>query len=192
MKLIIGLGNIGNEYCNTRHNLGFQCLDAYAEAHGLKFKKASAFSFSQTSSAILIKPRTYMNKSGIALQAAQKKWTPSEVLVVSDDLELPLSELRIREGGGTGGHNGIASLIEYAESNSLKRIRLGIGRDQSVPAHEYVLQPFSDMELELLKPQIEFVVKLLNIYIRFSFSKVLDEFSKWKKNKPNPIDALSG
>jgi PTH1 family peptidyl-tRNA hydrolase len=133
-----------------------------------------------------------MNKSGIALQAAQKKWTPSEVLVVSDDLELPLSELRIREGGGTGGHNGIASLIEYAESISLKRIRLGIGRDQSVAAHEYVLQPFSDMELELLKPQIEFVVKLLNIYIRFSFSKVLDEFSKWKKNKPNPIDALSG
>ncbi|NLH92615.1 MAG: aminoacyl-tRNA hydrolase [Candidatus Cloacimonetes bacterium] len=181
MKLIMGLGNIGKEYELSRHNTGFLCLELWAKRHHKAFKHGCQFDYLRHREACLIKPNTYMNRSGQALAEARRKWKFSEALVVHDDIELPLASLRLRNGGGDGGHNGMGSLLEIMPAEDLKRIRVGIGRDDSNP-RDYVLESFSQSELQLLQPALEKACELIDEYIRGDFNSVLNAYSVWKKS----------
>ncbi|MCK7485598.1 MAG: aminoacyl-tRNA hydrolase [Bacillus subtilis] len=117
MRLIVGLGNPGKTYQWSKHNMGFLCLDAYAKAHNLTFAKEAKFlgEIVKGETFVLLKPRTFMNLSGQSVRAVADyfKIAPADILVVSDDMDIPLFKIRIREQGSAGGHNGLKSIIEH-------------------------------------------------------------------------------
>lgn len=161
MKLIVGLGNPGPSYLKNRHNVGFMVLDAFQSFYNLPpFKsKTKAFiteGIIQGIKCLLLKPMGYMNLSGpIVFQAASfYKIPPENIIVVHDDLDLPLGTIRVKIGGGSGGHNGLRSLDAHGSPNYY-RLRLGIGH----PGHKdlvasYVLQDFRPQELEMLSHEV--------------------------------------
>lgn len=182
MRLIIGLGNPTEKYQGTRHNVGFMCLDFWAKANKKRFTSGTLFDSLVMREVVAIKPKTYMNLSGKALKSAIDKWSITETLVVYDDLELEAGQLRIRSGGGDGGHNGIKSLFEVLAPSELRRIRVGIGRSDTIPADEYVLADFSQSELASYQETFLLVSKFLDAYSRNDFNHVLNEYSRWKKS----------
>jgi PTH1 family peptidyl-tRNA hydrolase len=149
--LVVGLGNPGAQYENTRHNIGFEIIDALAarwraSAYQNKFH-AEIMQLTEvpgvaSGKVILMKPLTYMNRSGLAVGEAMSffKLDPAnDVLVISDDLDLPPGQLRLRLSGGAGGHNGLKSIIQALGTESFPRLRIGIGRAPNLPADVYVL-----------------------------------------------------
>ena len=135
MKLIVGLGNIGKNYENTYHNVGFMVLDRIAQNYSLKFKKQDCFSSCAElnlngEKIILAKPNTYMNESGKALLAFVNKYkqldATKDIIVVYDDIDLPAGAVRIKEKGGAGTHNGMRSIVSYLNMQNFRRIRVGI------------------------------------------------------------------
>jgi PTH1 family peptidyl-tRNA hydrolase len=138
--LIVGLGNPGEEYANTRHNVGFKVADELARRHGMTFRRGRGRAPSQMASGAvrgqslaLMKPLTYMNDSGVAVRSAADfyKVQPGQIVIVYDDMDLPLGRIRIREAGSHGGHNGIRSIIAHIRTDAVPRIRIGIGRPAS-------------------------------------------------------------
>ena len=153
--LIVGLGNIGVEYANTRHNMGFMVLDAWAQASNIVFE-SGRYGYTATVSFkgrkfTLLKPSTYMNLSGKAVRywMNELKIQPENLLVISDDLNIPFGTLRLRKNGSAGGHNGLTNINELLGTQEYARIRVGIGKDfgrgQQV---EYVLGELSKEEKE--------------------------------------------
>lgn len=136
-RIVAGLGNPGAEYANTPHSIGFEVVDALARELGAEWRKAAAFkgelAAAQTphGKTILAKPMTYMNLSGdcIAPVVKYNNAGPEDLVVVSDDIDLPVGRIRIRQGGSAGGHNGLKSIIERLGSQSFTRVRVGVGRD---------------------------------------------------------------
>lgn len=182
MNLVLALGNPGEKYRWTRHNLGFICIDRWAAKHKLSFSCGETYDHLVYRNAVLVKPNTYMNLSGQALEAALQRWKATEILVVHDDIELEATQLRIRNGGGDGGHNGLKSLFEVMPPNELRRIRLGIGRHPETPTEAYVLQDFGTEELESYKHSLTLVSGFLDTFCRYDFNAVLNDYSKWKKS----------
>ncbi len=132
--LIVGLGNPGAEYKNTRHNMGFRAVDLFAKEHKLEFTRKTKLYLGASGSIgstdiFIIKPRTYMNLSGNAVlsMCTSYAFKPQQIIVVSDDFCLPLGRLRIRKSGGSGGHNGLNNIIACLGSSDFIRVRLGIG-----------------------------------------------------------------
>ncbi len=163
MKLIVGLGNVGREYAETRHNVGFMVADFLAGQHGLEFsKQASIFKDMELAKAddyIVLKPHTMMNLSGRAIQAVAQfyKIDPSDTWVIHDDFDLEFGKLRLRHGGSSGGHNGLRSAIE-ALGQAFGRIRIGVRNQQfnnPFPAVDFVLQKFTNEEIQQLPKIIE-------------------------------------
>lgn len=160
--LIAGLGNIGNQYANTRHNIGFQVLDALAKASNTIFtddrRAYHAEIKHKGKTLILIKPTTYMNLSGKAVSywAQKEKIKPENILVIADDLALPFGKIRIRAKGSDGGHNGLKSINELLGHTNYARLRFGIGnefnRGQQV---DHVLGEWSDDEKKTIDSRIE-------------------------------------
>lgn len=160
MKLIVGLGNPGKGYAGNRHNVGFQCLDYFAREHRIPIKerrlrlKAIKAKYGTGEVAgtqlILAKPRTYMNNSGAAVvQLVRRFEIPLDnLIVIYDDLDLPLGKLRIRQRGGAAGHKGVASIITSLGSEEFHRIRVGIGRPDGDEV-SYVLSDFSAGEKDI-------------------------------------------
>lgn len=153
--LIVGLGNIGAEYANTRHNMGFMVLDAWAQASNIFFE-SGRYGYTATVSFkgrkfTLLKPSTYMNLSGKAVRywMNELKIQPENLLVISDDLNIPFGTLRLRKNGSAGGHNGLTNITELIGTQDYARIRVGIGNDfgrgQQVG---YVLGELSEEEME--------------------------------------------
>jgi peptidyl-tRNA hydrolase, PTH1 family len=157
LKLIVGLGNPGKQYSRNRHNVGFMCLDLLAARHGLTFNqrrfKASVAEWHRGEKVALAKPQTFMNLSGEAVRSLMGwyHWTPADVLVVYDDLDLPLGTLRIREGGSSGGHRGMQSIVDWLKTQEFPRLRIGIGRPAVQEVKGYVLADFHADE----KPVVE-------------------------------------
>jgi len=156
-SLIVGLGNPGRQYEDTRHNVGFMVLDRMAAAGGATFQSApkwqSHLAKIPGSGIILLKPQTFMNLSGRAIQQVLSfyKWPPSEMLVIYDDVALPLGTLRFREKGSAGGHNGIKSILQHLGNDEFPRLKLGIGGSQPGEMVGHVLGRFSPDE----KPDLE-------------------------------------
>ncbi len=162
--LVVGLGNIGTEYANTRHNMGFMVLDAFAQASNTSFKTERYGDLAEISlkgrKVTLLKPSTYMNLSGNAVRYWMNKLgTPIEnILVICDDLNLPFGTLRMRKKGSDGGHNGLRNIQELIESQNYCRIRIGIGNEfQQGGQIDFVLGKLSE---EQLKQMPEFCKKV--------------------------------
>lgn len=149
MKIIAGLGNPGLKYQNTRHNAGFMVMDRLADRLGLEFtqqKFSSEFARGRVGSedVILLKPQTYMNDSGLAIRQCLDfyKASPEDVIIIYDDVDLPVGKIRIRQKGSAGGHNGIKSIIHCMFTNEFDRIRVGVGKDAQIPMISWVLGKF--------------------------------------------------
>ena len=161
MKLIVGLGNPGRDYVNNRHNVGFKCIDLFAREHAIPLTQRGARSKLGTGEVadtriVLAKPQTFMNLSGDAVTALVHRYqlSPEDMLVVYDDLDLPLGKIRIRKKGSSGGHKGLKSIIAHLGTQDFPRIRVGIapseGSDSAaapeVDAVEHVLSDFTEEE----------------------------------------------
>ena len=158
MYIIAGLGNPGKEYINTRHNVGFGALDSFASKYGIrveeeKFKALIGKGVVEGQKVILVKPLTYMNLSGEAVRAVcdYYKIDPEEELIVLyDDMSLPVGQLRIRPKGSAGGHNGIKNIISHLGTEIFKRVKIGVGEKPArMDLADYVLGHFSPEEAEL-------------------------------------------
>jgi peptidyl-tRNA hydrolase, PTH1 family len=158
IRLVAGLGNPGREYQRTRHNVGFVVLDRLAADAQLPWNYSQKWSAGWAKSdVIMVKPGTFMNRSGAAVAAIANfyKITAAEVLVVFDDLALPLGRLRLRTQGSSGGHNGLESVIEHLGTEAVPRLRVGIGAAPSHGAVDYVLGRFFEEEKPLLDATIK-------------------------------------
>jgi peptidyl-tRNA hydrolase, PTH1 family len=158
IRLVAGLGNPGREYQRTRHNIGFMVLDRLAADAQLPWDYSEKWSAGWAkSNMIMVKPATFMNRSGEAVAAIANfyKIAAEEVLVVLDDLALPLGRLRLRTQGSSGGHNGLESVIEHFGTEAVPRLRVGIGAAPSQGAIDYVLGRFFEEE----KPLVDATVK---------------------------------
>ena len=163
MKLIIGLGNPGRKYENTRHNVGFKAACALADKYSIRLNTKAFNSligkgriFSEDVMVAL--PQTYMNNSGEAarMMFLRKKMEPEDILVICDDVNLELGIIRIRQAGSSGGHKGLESIIDYLDSGDFARLRIGIGKDTGSPGLSgYVLSPFKKNEAKTLEGAIE-------------------------------------
>lgn len=158
IRLVVGLGNPGAEYNRTRHNVGFNVVDFLAAEWGLTWQHSKSWHalWAKGEKAILVKPTSYMNRSGESLSAVAGfyKIEPAEILVVLDDLALELGRLRFRPEGGTGGHNGLESIIVHFGTEAIPRLRLGIGAAPSEGAVDYVLGRFFEEEIPVVEKTI--------------------------------------
>ncbi len=183
--LIAGLGNIGDEYANTRHNIGFVVLDALVKDTDVKFSPGRYASTAKIKfrgkTLILIKPATYMNLSGKAVRYWLKKENipTSNLLVVVDDIALPLGTLRIREKGGDGGHNGLISIIENINTSNFSRLRIGLGDDFARGYQsDYVLGKWTKSEEKLMIPKVELAAEAIKSFVAIGVERTMNKFNK--------------
>jgi len=154
VQLIVGLGNPGSKYEKTRHNIGFRFLDLLAESKGLRFDAAPRFradvaTWNQPSGKVLlIKPQTFMNNSGEAVAPLARYYevAPENIIVVYDDLDLPAGKVRLKKGGGHGGHNGLKSLNQHLANHEYVRVKIGIGRPEHGEVTPWVLGKASETD----------------------------------------------
>jgi len=182
--LIVGLGNIGAEYQNTRHNIGFEILDAFAEASNISFSPnryadvATARHKGRT--LILVKPNTFMNLSGKAVRYwMQHEKIPLEnVLIMTDDLALPFGKIRMRKKGSDGGHNGLKNIQELLGTNQYARLRFGVGADYQKGAQiNYVLGKWNETEAELLPERLKVCGSIVKSFPTIGIDRCMNEFN---------------
>lgn len=188
MTLLVGLGNPGDKYQGTRHNIGFEVLDCLARQHGAapwqsRFQGLCAGLTLAGKQVRALKPQTYMNRSGesVAKMAAFFKLTPSEIVVVHDELDLRLGQLRLKRGGGDAGHNGLRSVTSSLKTSEYCRLRIGIGRpspDFSGTIADYVLQGFASEELPLLPQVISQGAEALSIFVSQGLAQAMNQVNR--------------
>ena len=183
--LIAGLGNIGAEYANTRHNIGFTVLDAFAEASNFTFQSdrlgSVAYAKHKGRTLVLIKPSTYMNLSGKAINywLQQEKISIENLLVITDDIALPFGTVRIRSKGGDGGHNGLTSIIETLGTQEFARVRFGIGSDFAKGYQsDYVLGEWSDEQKKLLPERIKKSIEVIKSFATIGLQNTMNQYNK--------------
>lgn len=183
--LIVGLGNPGRQYAANRHNVGFQVADRLAAAHQLVFDQRHHQAHLARGkvcgvSVAIVKPQTFMNLSGKAVRAVVRFYkVPLErLLVIYDDLDLPLGALRLRESGGAGGHHGMESIINSLNSRDFPRLRIGIGRPPGQLTPEaYVLQDFSEAQQPIIEETYQRAVEAVQVVLRDGFQKAMNQFN---------------
>lgn len=185
MKILVGLGNPGKEYEKTRHNIGFSVLDALAEELNLSFTKAKfnailAEGTYQGEKILLVKPTTFMNRSGVSLLQLVNfyKVDTKDLLVVYDDVDLAVGELRLRKSGGAGTHNGMRDILAKLGKGDFPRLRLGIDQDKRIPLASYVLSAFSKEEESLMEEARERAVKALLLYLEQDIDEAMNQFNR--------------
>tara|TARA_B100001175_G_C19132176_1_gene459502 strand:- start:54 stop:617 length:564 start_codon:yes stop_codon:yes gene_type:complete len=182
--LIVGLGNIGSEYKETRHNIGFKVLDALIDASNSSFKTERLGDVAQLKhrgrTLICLKPSTYMNLSGNAIRYwMQSEKIPQErVLVITDDLSLPFGKIRLRSKGSDGGHNGLKSIQEVLGNPNYARVRFGIAAEYSKGKQiDYVLGEWNSEEKKELQERIEIVLDLIKSFSTNPIQRVMSDFN---------------
>ena len=184
MKLIVGLGNPGREYEGTRHNCGFMVIDKLAEKLNVsvdqnKFKGLYVKFKYHGEDVILLKPQTYMNLSGESVSTLMQffKIEIEDLLVIYDDLDMPVGKLRLRKTGSTGGHNGIKNIIAHLNSQDFKRIRVGIDRHKYMKVVDYVLSRFTKEETDAINQGIENAVNAIIDYLDHGFDYIMNRYN---------------
>lgn len=185
MKLIVGLGNIGEKYIFTRHNVGFMLVDSIAINANINFRENSRLKCFMTNlrngyeDFLIIKPTTFMNLSGEAVRAVMDyyKIPIEDILIVYDDLSLELGKMRFRANGSDGGHNGIKSIIQHLGTKNIARLKIGIGPQPSIPSEVFVLQNFSKEELEKLKETLSTAKEGISCYFKEGIAVAQNKFN---------------
>jgi len=191
MKLIVGLGNPGKTYAHNRHNAGFQCLNYFARLHSIRFDRRQCrakvgLAEVRDDKLLLAKPGTFVNLSGnsVAGLVHKHKIPLSNLLVIYDDLDLPLGKIRLRQSGGSGGHKGMNSIISALGSEDFPRIRVGIGRPQAEEQSmsedaivNYVLSDFSPQEEATIKPVIVKVAEAIDCFLSQGIEAAMSKFN---------------
>ena len=187
VRIIVGLGNPGATYANTRHNVGFMALDALAREWGAVWKldKARKAELASGPGVLLVKPQTFMNDSGFCVGPLMRyfKFTPEQVLVVYDDTALPVGALRLRAGGSDGGHNGMKSLIAHLGSDRFPRLRVGIGSHGLKTLVGHVLGSFSPEEKPLIEAGVQNAAAAVRLLVSQGFQAAANQYNT-RKQKP--------
>ena len=186
MRLIVGLGNPGIRYRNTRHNVGFDCIDVLAQRWDIPVRERRAKAVLGQGSyggqeVVLAKPRTFMNNSGEAISYLLARFPakPADLLVIYDEMELPLGRLRIRASGSNAGHNGARSIIAALGSQDFPRVRLGIGPPaEGGGAVHYVLGSFSKEESAVVKEMLETVAQAVECILDENIDSAMSQFNR--------------
>ena len=184
MKLIVGLGNPGKEYENTRHNMGFMAIDKFALNHNVKIDKAK-FGGLYTDltikgeKVILLKPQEYINLSGEVIKKYVDfyKIDVNDILIISDDLDQDIGKLKLKYKGSSGGHNGLKNIELHLHTNEYKRIKIGISNDKSVNTKDYVLGKISKENKKVLDDITDKVIDILNDYFILSFDNLMNKYN---------------
>ena len=182
MTVLVGLGNPGRNYSDTKHNFGFWILDKFAEKRSLKFQAGKGdYLLVKSNDIALVKPTTYMNNSGIAVADYCRYFqnTPEELLVVYDDIDLPLGTLRFKPSGGSGGHKGMESIIYQLESEDFNRLRIGISAENEMgPSERYVLSPFPKDWKEKINEMIEMACDGIDYFLTHDMKETMNKFNE--------------
>jgi PTH1 family peptidyl-tRNA hydrolase len=189
LKLVVGLGNPGKEYEQTRHNIGFMVIEEIARRQGAEHKKMFWFPARQakcrmgTVDVRLLEPTTYMNRSGKAVWGAMKKWrvAPADTVVVYDEVDLELGGIRVRGKGSGGSHNGMKSLLEWLQTKAFPRVRVGIGpKPADADMIEFVLGRFSDEESLGLEKVVERAADAVESIFSIGTERTMNTFNQSK------------
>lgn len=190
--LIVGLGNPGSEYAHNRHNVGYWTVNRLARLHGINLKARTLAALGEgkiaANDVVLLKPRTYVNKSGDAVAPAMRRWksAPDHVLVIYDDLDLPAGRIRIRAGGGDGGYKGLKSMIASLGTRDFPRIRVGIGRPHVAgePSWEpevvgdYVLSNPDSQQAKTLQGAVGRAADAVEMVLRDGLEAAMNRYNK--------------
>jgi len=191
MKLVVGLGNPGKTYAHNRHNVGFRCLNYFARLHSIRFdhrqcRAKVGLAEVKGEKLLLAKPRTFVNLSGnpVACLVRKHDIPLSNLLIIYDDLDLPLGKIRLRQSGGSGGHKGMNSITSALGSEEFPRIRVGIGRPQAEEQSinedaivSYVLSDFSPQEEAIIKPVIATVSEAIDCFLTQGIEAAMGKFN---------------
>lgn len=185
MKLIVGLGNHGKEYENTRHNIGFMVLDKYAKKHNFDINKKKFNSLYQKISInnqdiLFVKPTTFMNLSGEAVIKFVNyfKIKIEDILIIYDDLDLECGKIRLRDKGRSGGHNGIKNIISHLNTEQFKRLKIGISNNKMLDTKDYVLGHFNEEQKEKIECAMDISCDIIDDYLKMSFSKLTNKYNR--------------
>lgn len=194
MKLFVGIGNPGPEYSDTRHNVGFRLLEAFAHKHGIaidtpRFEGLFGRGEVDGVEVALLAPQTFVNRSGRAVREALDAFPQidfeHDLVLLYDDLDLPLGRVRLRPSGGAGGHRGMVDVIDTLQSREFARLRFGVGRPpETLSVREYVLQKFSPAEEECLGEQIALSIQALEILLADGVEAAMDRFNREPAPQP--------
>ena len=183
--LIVGLGNFGSEYAGTRHNIGFRAVDAFAEKQGVEWadKRYGFVAKTRVKNAelILLKPSTYMNLSGQAVRywAQQEKIPVERILVIVDDLSLPVGKIRMRGSGSAGGHNGLKNIESCMMTQNYARIKFGIGNEFPKGTQiDFVLGKFSDEDNKLIAEKLDYVGEMIQSFCLQGLDRTMNQYNK--------------
>ena len=198
MKLFVGIGNPGPEYRDTRHNVGFRLLETFARKHGVAIASprfGGLFGLGEVAGVdvALLEPQTFVNRSGSAVRAALDAYPQIEpehdLVVLYDDLDLPLGRVRLRPSGGAGGHRGVVDVIDALQSRDFARLRFGVGRPpETLSVSEYVLQKFSPDEESSLAEPIALSIRALETWLADGIEAAMDRFNR----ESPPVDPEPG
>lgn len=189
MKVIVGLGNPGTEYVGTRHNVGFETIDRLADAWSIdvtqpKHKGSMGQGMIAGQKVLLVKPMTYMNNSGECVSAVANfyKLSPEDVIVIYDDINLDVGQLRIKERGSAGGHNGMKSIIAHLKSEEFTRIRIGVGmKREGQNLVNHVLGKFPKEQQEMIAEGMDDAVKAVEMILSDSVTKAMNTYNGKKR-----------
>lgn len=181
MLLVCGLGNTGSTYRNTRHNAGYLVLDRYSGRSGHVFsRKVAGCVVADANNVLLARPDTYMNLSGGPVSALMRKKNipPENLIVIHDDLDMELGRIRLKWGGGDGGHKGVRSIAENLRTPLFHRMKIGIGRDPVIPPEEYVLAKFGKEEQAVLNETLDRAADALEVFLKEGAEKAMNLYNR--------------
>ncbi len=195
MILIAGLGNPGEKYRRTRHNIGFRVVDRIAEVHGIELQKKQDCIIGQGvlegQRVTLLKPLTFMNLSGRAVLRILRTFLGSaeapgsSLIVIHDDIDLPVGRVRVRRNGSSGGHRGIESVIAEIGSREFVRIKVGVGRDPFVPVEQFVLQSFRPEERDGVETSVQQAAEAVGVVVAHGAARAMNFVNSRKAGEEN-------
>ena len=184
MKLIVGLGNPGREYENTRHNIGFMFIDEYAKEKGIeinkkKFNGLYVDFINNGEKTILLKPQTYMNLSGESVRAFVDffKINIEDILIISDDLDMPIGKFKLRPTGSSGGHNGLKNIELHLNTQNYKRLKIGISHNKNIDTKDYVLGNLSKENQDTINDLKKIVNNIIDDFYKLDFEKLMAKYN---------------
>lgn len=184
MKMIVGLGNPGDEYKNTRHNIGFMVIDSYAKKYNIndfkeKFNGLYSKVITNDDSFVLLKPLSYMNLSGTVIKkfASFYKIKPNDIFVIQDDLDLPVGKIKIKYKGSSGGHNGIRNIIENLKTEEFPRFKIGISKSDNISYRDYVVGKISSDDMKKIQSILTFSPDVIDDFLKLDIEKVMSKYN---------------